>query len=232
MKRSRALATIAITVGVAIALQQLGRRGATPPGWTPRALAPWIERHGTAPLAVALVRLVACAVSIYVAFVSAAALAFDLLRLRPTWTLRVTPEIVRRMIGLGVAGALSVPTLAAAATTEVPVLVQVETVPTTSTASPAPTLIRVGPAPTAPTAAPPRASPTTSAAATVWQVRPGDHFWSIAERTVAGHGGDSTDDAVVARYWRVLVEANRDRLVVADDPDLIVPGQLLVMPPL
>jgi nucleoid-associated protein YgaU len=35
----------------------------------------------------------------------------------------------------------------------------------------------------------------------------------------------------VAAYWLVLIEANRDRLVVADNPDLLYPGQVLVLPP-
>jgi nucleoid-associated protein YgaU len=49
---------------------------------------------------------------------------------------------------------------------------------------------------------------------------------------VVHESGDATDDErVVARYWRSLVDANRDRLVVAGDPDLIFPGQQLVLPP-
>jgi nucleoid-associated protein YgaU len=32
-------------------------------------------------------------------------------------------------------------------------------------------------------------------------------------------------------YWAQLVDANRDRLVDPDDPDLLLPGQVLVLPP-
>ena len=49
-------------------------------------------------------------------------------------------------------------------------------------------------------------------------VQPGDHLWSIAERTSAGD---------VAAHWVALVEANRARLA---DPDLVLPGQVLALP--
>lgn len=62
-----------------------------------------------------------------------------------------------------------------------------------------------------------------------WTVEQGDHLWSIAERVVsADHPG--ADDDTTARYWALLVEANRDRFVVPDDPDLILPGQRLLLP--
>ena len=57
-------------------------------------------------------------------------------------------------------------------------------------------------------------------------VRPGDHFWSIAELVVAERGLD----VPVGRYWRLLVEANRSRLVDPANPDLLYPGQVLVLP--
>jgi hypothetical protein len=58
-------------------------------------------------------------------------------------------------------------------------------------------------------------------------VEPGEHFWSIAEEVVAQR---PDADLEVADYWRLLVEANRDRLVDRDNPDLIHPGQELVLP--
>jgi nucleoid-associated protein YgaU len=57
-------------------------------------------------------------------------------------------------------------------------------------------------------------------------VQPGEHFWSIAERVVSDRG----IDVPVGQYWRLLVEANRSRLVDPDDPDLLYPGQVLVLP--
>lgn len=61
-------------------------------------------------------------------------------------------------------------------------------------------------------------------------VRAGDSLWRIAEARLAAAWGRAPRDAEVIPYWRELIERNRDRLVVADDPDLIVPGQELVLP--
>lgn len=58
-------------------------------------------------------------------------------------------------------------------------------------------------------------------------VAAGDHFWSLAREVV----GVEASDADVAIYWRRLIEVNRDRLVDASNPDLLLPGQVLVVPP-
>lgn len=81
---------------------------------------------------------------------------------------------------------------------------------------------------------PGRASPVSAATVpsgplTV-TVRPGDHFWSIAERSVALAVGAPPTEEQVRTYWVALVEANRDRLVDPDNADLILPGQELVLP--
>lgn len=60
-------------------------------------------------------------------------------------------------------------------------------------------------------------------------VEPGMSFWSIAEEVVAERVG-SADGRAVSRYWRALVAANRDRLVVPGNADLLFPGQELVLP--
>lgn len=61
-------------------------------------------------------------------------------------------------------------------------------------------------------------------------VRPGDHLWGIAEEQVALRLGRAPTDREVHGYWRALIDANRDRLVVPGDPDLIMPGQVLTLP--
>lgn len=58
-------------------------------------------------------------------------------------------------------------------------------------------------------------------------VRAGEHFWSIAETVVAARPDTQLD---VPAYWRLLVEANRERLIDQDNPDLLHPGQELVLP--
>lgn len=56
-------------------------------------------------------------------------------------------------------------------------------------------------------------------------VQRGEHLWAIAAATV----GDATPHEV-ASYWRRLVEANRRRLR-SGDPDLVLPGEVLHLPP-
>lgn len=59
-----------------------------------------------------------------------------------------------------------------------------------------------------------------------WTVVRGEHFWSIAEQVVTERGSAEP----VARYWRQLIDANRDRLTDPSNPSLIYPGQELRLP--
>ena len=77
-----------------------------------------------------------------------------------------------------------------------------------------------------PTSAP---APTTE---TVHRVEPGEHLWGIAQAHLAAASGRPADDlrpADVAPYWRRLIDANNGRLR-SGDPDLIHPGEELVLP--
>lgn len=65
---------------------------------------------------------------------------------------------------------------------------------------------------------------------TTHTVRAGESLWRIAETQLAAALGREPRDAEVVPYWREMIERNRDRLLVADDPDLIVPGQELLLP--
>ena len=58
----------------------------------------------------------------------------------------------------------------------------------------------------------------------------GDHFWSIAVDEVASHLGRPGTDAEVLDHWELLLAANADRLLVAGNPDLLLPGQVVVLP--
>jgi hypothetical protein len=63
-----------------------------------------------------------------------------------------------------------------------------------------------------------------------WTVRRGDDLWSIAAATLT-HAWDRTpgrDD--LARYWWQVVEANRARLPNPGDPNLLLPGDRVVVP--
>ncbi len=94
---------------------------------------------------------------------------------------------------------------------------------------------RLAEAPPAVAVSPPRPEPaqhprTEAETGTSWTVRSGDHLWHIAEATLVVRGGAAPDEATTAIYWRRLIAANRDRLVDPSNPDLILPGQVFVLP--
>ena len=62
-------------------------------------------------------------------------------------------------------------------------------------------------------------------------VAPGDNLWVIAERSLAGalHRHPSIHET--APYWLQVVDANRSRLTDPGNPDLVLPGQVIAMPP-
>jgi LysM domain len=96
---------------------------------------------------------------------------------------------------------------------------------TVMTRQPANDAPRASPSPPAPAARDPAAT------ASSWTVGAGDSFWSIAADTLAQAGKAASDRRVIG-YWRRLVEANRGRLLDPGNPDLLVPGQELVLPDL
>ena len=82
-----------------------------------------------------------------------------------------------------------------------------------------------GPAPPPPAAAAP--------APTGWseiEVAPGESFWHLAERHEAQRLGRPPTEREIGACWQALVAVNRHRLVVPGDPDLIFPGQRLLVP--
>ena len=85
------------------------------------------------------------------------------------------------------------------------------------------------PASATPTPPPPRVDPErrsheTAARERRVEVRKGDCLWTIAADVL----GRAASDADIDGYWRTIYAANRD--VVGTDPDLIFPGQVLVLP--
>jgi hypothetical protein len=63
-----------------------------------------------------------------------------------------------------------------------------------------------------------------------WVVHAGDTFWSIAEEALADHRGSFPPQNDVIRYWRQLIAVNQPNLAAPGNPDLLVPGQSLVLP--
>jgi hypothetical protein len=64
----------------------------------------------------------------------------------------------------------------------------------------------------------------------IWIVGPGDSFWSIAVEQLTTAQRPDPDERDVTRYWRRLIDANRTGLIDPANPDLLVPGQRLVLP--
>ncbi|RMH80581.1 MAG: LysM peptidoglycan-binding domain-containing protein [Actinomyces sp.] len=62
-------------------------------------------------------------------------------------------------------------------------------------------------------------------------VEPGDNLWTIAEHRLATDLGRSPTDTEILPYWQQLIEQNRGRYVEPGNPDLILPGQILTLPP-
>lgn len=61
-------------------------------------------------------------------------------------------------------------------------------------------------------------------------VAAGDHFWGLAADQLRQAWGREPRDAEVVLYWRALVATNRHRLLPPHDPDMVFPGQQVVMP--
>ena len=202
----------------------------------PMSFLVWWDSVGTASAAITIVHLFAIAGFAYVAVVVTLVAVADIFRLgalRHTVLRAATPRL-RRTLTAGAFVAVS-----AAA----PAIADESSIIITDIGSAAPSITEivlhdVGPVPVPPTAVPfesPDTNPATppadfAALSTTdsWSVKPGDNLWAIAETVVAERSGTQTRGSVAA-YWGALLEANADRLV---DPDLIMPGQILTLPPL
>ncbi len=96
-----------------------------------------------------------------------------------------------------------------------------------------------GPPPSQPTSPParpvssqrPPARPGRDADGRVWTIRPGDHLWRVASRTLASSWGRPASDSAIAGYVDAIIATNRDVFVVRGDADLVYPGQQFVLPP-
>jgi len=74
--------------------------------------------------------------------------------------------------------------------------------------------------------------PSTGRGGLAYTVRAGDSLWRIAEQHLTRELDRVPSSAELVPYWRALIEANHTSLPDPDDPDLILPGQRLTVPPL
>jgi hypothetical protein len=113
--------------------------------------------------------------------------------------------------------------------------------PTTTTTAPTPTTTTTAPTPTTTAPTPTTTAPTTTSPggggsepgsdeptpeATKETVAQGDSIWTMAE---ANMPGEPTNQEV-AEYVDLVADTNRDRLR-SGDPDLIEPGETIILPP-
>jgi len=61
-------------------------------------------------------------------------------------------------------------------------------------------------------------------------VENGDHLWKISASHLDDALGRPAEDGEIAPFWRSVIESNRDDLR-SGDPDLIYPGEVVVLPP-
>lgn len=222
----RRLRSAAVLGAVVAVLVRAGAVLPAPPA-DPARWAGWLDDRGAVPAALALVRLGALVVAALVVVAAVAAVsarAFGAVRVAGAVERILPPSLRRAVAGLGLASAVAVGAGPAAA--EPPDGTATMTVLAAEDDAPAP----APPTDAAPAPAPAAAPASTPAPGANWTVEPGDSFWSIAVDVLADAAGREPDLGEVDRYWRALVDANRDRLV-SPNPDLILPGQVFVLPP-
>lgn len=249
-----AAAVAAGLTGVVVGLWLGGRESLALPGsWTWRAVSSWYEGVGPEVAAIAAVRAGALWLALWLlagSLVELIALVLGGVRARRLADLiapRSLQRVVHGLAGLSLTAGLTAPApsagILAAPSAGVAVMRLVDDPPTgpgTATMrpllEPAPAAVAVQvpvmaqPAPVvpaqveAPPSGPVRSNPDA------WVVVAGESFWSISEDVVAERLGRSGTDREVAAHWQRLIAANRERLADPANPDLLYPGQELVVP--
>ncbi len=213
-----------------------------PSGAQPGTLIDWWESVGTPSATIALLRSVMLAVLGYVVVVALLVTAASIASLgaRPLSLPRLAPPTLRRYLAGGgiIVAALSPSPLRAQE--GIPIsLVDLGPAHAATTTDVGAAIIAVdlGPALDSDNTLPSAAfatqeieiSPVAEPIKSVWVVSRGDHLWSIAADTVLDHRSNASDQEI-ASYWRRLISTNHD--AVGSDPDLINPGQQIMLPPL
>jgi hypothetical protein len=241
----RRLAAASLWVGglgvTGAALQWSGGGALAPPPLTePGHWPAWLDGRDPVMAAFSLLRLVALGGLWYLVAVTVlgaglrAAGAARLVGVADRFTVGPVRRMLAGSISLGLAASGAV--AAVAPVMRLPVAhAQTSTTSTTAAVPPATvTMHRLGPAEvpavTPVAQVPPVSTPAPAPAADRWTVKPGECFWSIAEDVLTHHLGRVPTDAEIVPYWRRLIEANRTELAYRDDPDLIFPAQVFVVP--
>ena len=148
----------------------------------------------------------------------------------PVPTLVLADQPVVRALAAAAPTTTTATTATTGATTTTRTLPATDTPPTTdplpTAGVPAPRTTTVTPpARRRPVAAPALATPPEHAV-----VRPGDNLWLIARAALVRASARQPGEAEIARYWRLVIAANRSTLR-SGDPSLVFPGEVVTLPP-
>ena len=219
----------------ALALRWAGRGPlATPPLSDPGRWKAWLDGRDPLVAAFSLLRLVALAGLWYVVTVRAVGAtvrmvgATSLVRVTDRFTIAPVRRLLAGTMSLGLAASGVVAVAAPAIRTPVAAAAQEATTSTTTPSSTV-TMHLLAPAEAVP-AAPVPAPDVAPASTDRWTVKSGECFWSIAESVLSEPWGRAPTDAEIVPYWQRLIDANRHELADGNDPDLILPGQVFVVP--
>lgn len=211
---------------------------ATPPSASVGDLTTWIDDRGAAVAAMALVRLGSELALWYVLAVSALHVATRVSGLRgiaalaDALTVPVAARLMSPVIGMSLAVAAVPATAGQSDEVGTAVMRPVDGPVGAGTATMVPTASPVAEATDPPVAPDPPVEPVAGrhVQPTTWRVEEGDSFWSIAVELLGDRWQREPTDREVGPYWRALVAANQDRLVVRGEPDLVLPGQVFELP--
>ena len=227
---------------------------APPPLGGPGQVAAWASEQDPLEAAFALLTVVVAAgaaallVLTVLGLVARVVRAGRLVTVLDVFTVPVVRRLLQGALGIGLAGAaaagpaaagVAVVTPAGATSASVPVdrphLAREAAGPGAVSTSTSVPLDRPDLAPEIDGPAPPTMelveAPVTPVPAGEVTLAPGDHLWATATTALATAWGRTPSDAEVAPYWDRLVAANRDRLPDPANPDLVLPGLRVVVPP-
>lgn len=91
-----------------------------------------------------------------------------------------------------------------------------------------PPAVRLAPEPDAVGAPPQEAGADGAPTSESYRVAAGDSLWAIACRHLARTQGETPTDDEIDRHWRSIYA--RNRTLIGNDPHLIFPGQVLILP--
>ncbi len=223
-RRLGAVAWLGVLLAALVAIDPAGTGPLAPPPATPAGWEAWAAARTPVEAAAAVLRLAALGAAAWLLATTVLGVAAGALRWRGVaaavarWSPPVVRRVVRSALGAGLASALVAGPAGAEAAGPPPTMVLL---PGDDEAPPPPPTTVEAPSPPP---APPPPEPTVV-------LVPGDHLWSVAERTLAAAWSREPSDREVTAYWRRLVTLNRADLPDPDDPDLVFPGDVVRLPP-